>query len=282
VFGKSSPPPPPGRTSVECPHCGFKQLESPHAKSTFCRRCGEHYELGKAPAESNEKAPSVFSRFGELFARNKTQEITCFNCREPQTVSSSATSTQCPHCSTYIDLTNYKIKSAVSRSIETQGVVQVTSRGELTGAKVLCRIAEIQGNIRGKLYCSQEARVKIRGKISGAFDVRHLVIERRSEVEFTRPIRARTAEITGYLKGFLEVDGTVTVTRKGTLEGTVYARALNVEKGGVFRGELIIGKRPGSRTDEDGESPEPPQEPAISDSGPDLDGEGPLMRLKHA
>jgi cytoskeletal protein CcmA (bactofilin family) len=34
----------------------------------------------------------------------------------------------------------------------------------------------------------------------------------------------------------------VTVQKKGFLEGNVTARAISVEKGGIFSGELVIGK----------------------------------------
>ncbi len=32
--------PSPAKVSVDCPHCGFKQMEYAAAKSTMCRQCG--------------------------------------------------------------------------------------------------------------------------------------------------------------------------------------------------------------------------------------------------
>ena len=33
----------PAKVSVECPHCGFKQMEYAAARSTLCRQCGKHF-----------------------------------------------------------------------------------------------------------------------------------------------------------------------------------------------------------------------------------------------
>jgi cytoskeletal protein CcmA (bactofilin family) len=35
----------------------------------------------------------------------------------------------------------------------------------------------------------------------------------------------------------------VTINKNGYLEGTVFAKAINVERGGVFSGELFIGRQ---------------------------------------
>ena len=38
-------------------------------------------------------------------------------------------------------------------------------------------------------------------------------------------------------------DGAVKINKGGTLEGTLYAKAIVVEKGGIFSGELFIGQK---------------------------------------
>ncbi len=247
MSGKASPTA--LRTTVECPHCGFKQLESPHAKSTFCRKCSNHYGLEKPEPPPREARPSFLARLGALLGRKKTREIRCFHCEGRQTVSTSATSSLCPHCSTYIDLTNFKIKTAFSRSLETQGVVHVTAKGDLTSTRVACGEAYIQGKMRGTLVCTGEARIKLKGKLHGALEVAQLIVEKRSDVEAVRPIHAESAQISGKISARLHVDGTVTIKKKGWLEGTVYAKGIVVEKGGIFLGELVIGQRELSQPD---------------------------------
>ena len=49
----------PAKVSVECPHCGFKQMEYAAARNTLCRQCGKHYPM--ATAESELKPSSVLA-----------------------------------------------------------------------------------------------------------------------------------------------------------------------------------------------------------------------------
>jgi len=231
-----------GKVALTCPHCGFKQLESPYAKSTFCRRCGEHYEPGKAKPVLRNERPSFFARVGEFLSRQKTRDITCFDCAAVQTVSSSSTSSICPQCSAYIDLSDFKINTAFSRMIQTQGTVTIGAKADVTSSKVACREAYLQGKLRGNLLCTGTAFVKWKGKVSGSLEATHVVIAKRSEVEFLRAVKAKSVEISGKVSANLQIDGTVKITKRGWLEGTVSARGIVVEKGGVFLGELIIGQ----------------------------------------
>ena len=231
-----------GKVAVTCPLCGFKQLESPYAKSTFCRKCGGHYEPGKSKPILSKEEPSFFARLGEIFSRQKTRDITCFDCAAVQTVSNSSTSSICPQCSAYIDLSDFKIKTAFSRMVQTQGTVTIGSKADVTSSKIACREAYIEGKIRGNLLCTGTAYVKWKGKISGSIEAKHLVVVKRSEVEFVRPVNVKPAEISGKVSATLHVDGTVKITKRGWLQGSVYARGIVVEKGGVFSGELIIGQ----------------------------------------
>ncbi len=44
------------------------------------------------------------------------------------------------------------------------------------------------------------------------------------------------------MSGEIVADGMVTIRKNGTLEGNVTAKSINVEKGGAFSGQLVIGK----------------------------------------
>ncbi len=262
------------KVAVECPHCGFKQLESSFAKSTFCRKCSEHYDIGKplpkakkpkAPGEG-AAAPSLFTRLGNLLSGRREWELTCFHCGGRQVVSNSAKSSSCSHCGVYMDLTDFKIKDVLNRSLETQGKLHVTAKGDVTAAKVACREAFVEGKVRGHLLCTGEARLKFKGKLAGAIETRWLVIEKRSEIEALRPIKARSVRVRGKLSGRLQVEGNVIVEKKGWLEGVIVARSVTVEKGGVLLGELVIGKQELSQPEllplDPPDSPHPPQPPS--------------------
>jgi len=233
-----------GKVALTCPHCGFKQLESPYAKSTFCRRCGEHYEPGKTKPILRNERPSLLARVGKFLSRQKTRDITCFDCSAVQTVSSSSTSSICPQCSAYIDLSDFKINTAFSRMIQTQGTVTIGSKADVTSSKVACREAYLYGKLRGNLFCTGTAYVKLKGKVAGSLEARHIAIHKRSEVEFVRTVKAKSIEIAGKVSANLHIDGTVKITKHGRLEGTVHARGIVIEKGGIFLGELFIGQTP--------------------------------------
>lgn len=235
-----------------CSHCGFKQLESPFAKSTFCRKCSEHYEIGK-PAPKPERAPrtSLLDKIGELLGKKKFREINCFKCGTRQTISMSARSSLCPHCSTYLDLTDFRIKSAYNRSIETQGLVEIAKGGDVTSSRISCGEAFIRGRLRGNLFCSGDAHVEIQGKFHGTLDVRNFIVEKKADFEAVRPIHCKTAEISGRMEGKIIAEGVVRITKKGWLEGEIEAAGVDIEKGGVFLGKLSISRN------RDGESNHP-------------------------
>jgi cytoskeletal protein CcmA (bactofilin family) len=230
-----------GKITVECTHCGFKQLESPFAKSTFCRRCSQHYELGRPDVASSETKLSFFARLGVSFAKSSTRVVTCFDCGSVHTISSSASSSLCRQCGAYIEVNDFKIASTFSRSVTTQGNLHVTPKGDVTSARVACANACVEGKFRGNLVCTGAATLKMKGKLLGALDVNRLVIDKQCEVEVIRPVRANSVQITGKIKARITVDGAVIIKKNGRLEGALQARSITVEKGGIFVGDLCIG-----------------------------------------
>jgi cytoskeletal protein CcmA (bactofilin family)/predicted RNA-binding Zn-ribbon protein involved in translation (DUF1610 family) len=241
----SSPSPrQPEKISADCPHCGFSQLESPYAKSTFCRKCGQHYNVEKPLHKEAEmvRGPSIFDRISKIVSGEKVRKVRCFSCSHRQEVSSSAQSSLCPSCGSYIDLRDMKIAGPFGRSIQTQGEIHITSKGELTSARAACGTAILEGKLRGTLVCNGQVRVKTHGKILGGIEAHELVIEKRCDAEFVRPLKAHSVEINGKVSARIMCETAVTINKGGYLEGIVYARSISVEKGGVFSGELFIGK----------------------------------------
>jgi cytoskeletal protein CcmA (bactofilin family)/predicted RNA-binding Zn-ribbon protein involved in translation (DUF1610 family) len=231
------------KISADCPHCGFTQLESPYAKSTFCRKCGEHYNIEKLLLKESGslKGPSILDKVSKFLSRETIREVSCLSCGHTQQVSSVAQSSLCPACGSYIDLRDFKIAGSFGRSIQTQGEVIITSKGDVTSTRIACREALIEGKMRGTLSCTGIARVKLHGKFLGAIETHHLVIEKRCDVEFVRPLKAHSIEVNGKASARIVCEGQVTINKGGYLEGTVYAKAITVEKGGIFSGELFIG-----------------------------------------
>ena len=238
-------PRPQEKISADCPHCGFTQLESAFAKTTFCRKCGEHYSIEKLLLKeiASLKGPSIFDKVGKLLSRETVRDIACLSCGRQQQVSSSAQSSLCPSCGSYIDLRDFRIAGPFGRSIQTQGAVIVTSKGDLSSSRVVCREATIEGQLRGTLNCTGVVHVKVRGKILGTIDSQHVVIERKADVEFMRPLKGHAIEINGKISARIVCEGLVTINQGGVMEGTIHAKSINIEKGGVFSGELFIGQQ---------------------------------------
>ena len=247
----SNVPRQPEKISADCPHCGFSQLESAFAKTTFCRKCGEHYSIEKLLAKeaASLKGPSFFDKISKLDSGEKERSVSCFSCPTKHVVSTAAQSSQCPSCGSYIDLRDFKIAGAFGRSIQTQGEVTITSKGDVTSAKVACATGWIEGKVRNAIICTGDLHVRVQGKLAGGVDTENLIVEKKAEVEFVRPVKARAVEINGKASAIIHCDGCVTIHKGGIFDGTIYAKSVNFDQGSFFTGELHIGEKPAEQTD---------------------------------
>jgi cytoskeletal protein CcmA (bactofilin family) len=222
----------------------------------MCRQCGSHFSPS-APrsasviparphleprAQASSPARSLMQRFDGLWKSKRTSVIECFDCERKQEVSGAAKSTICPSCSAHIDLSGYKITTSFSRSIRTRGELHVTTKGDLSSSSVRCRRALIEGRLRGNLDCAESLIIKTSGKIPGKLSASQMIVEKRADVQFFRHVRVGTIEIRGRMSGEIVANGLVTIRKHASLEGSVTAKAISVEKGGTFSGQLIIGK----------------------------------------
>ena len=74
------------KISADCPHCGFSQLESAFAKSTFCRKCGQHYSIERVLSKeaASLKEPGFFARLTKAVSGEKERTIHCHSCGHRQ------------------------------------------------------------------------------------------------------------------------------------------------------------------------------------------------------
>lgn len=225
-------------------------MEYAAAKTSICRQCSRSFSPFAPKAgpklrvreeeASARQSSSVFGRFEDFWKRQRSSTIECFECKRKQQVCGAATSTICPSCSAHIDLRDYKITSAFSRSIRTRGDVHLTGKGDLASSSVICRSALIEGRLRGNLHCEDTATINYSGKMPGRINARHIIVDRKADIHLFRRLRAGSIEIRGRMSGEI-IAQSVTVQKKGSLEGHVTARAITVEKGGIFSGDLMIG-----------------------------------------
>ena len=218
----------------------------------MCRQCGRYFsrfdpKRGLQLAVNVKEEPttsstsSIRDKLGAIWKRQHSSIIECFECKRKQQVSGAASSTICPGCSAHIDLRDYKITSGFSRSIRTWGHVHLTAKGDLSSSNVTCRSALIEGRLRGNLHCLGTATVNLSGKIPGRFTAEHAIVERKADVHCFRRVRVGSIEIKGTMSGEIIAETMVMIRRKGLLDGNVTAKAITVEKGGVFSGHLVIG-----------------------------------------
>ena len=226
-------------------------MEYAAAKSTICRQCAAHFSPAspkhevrlRAKDESVEASadPSLLRKLEGFWTKHHSSVIECFDCKAKQEISSAATSTICPKCSTHIDLRDYKITTSFSRTIRTHGEVHLTVKGDLSSSSVTCRSALIEGKLRGNMHCAETATVDFSGKIPGRLTAGHVVVERKAVVQFFRRVRVKSIEIRGRMTGEVIAETEVVIRRNAILDGNVTAKSISVEKGGMFSGQLIIG-----------------------------------------
>ena len=230
-------------------------MEYVAAKSTMCRQCGGSFapSTPKVPIVrlrgKDEPAPvaedaSIRHKFDSLWGsgRHRSTVVECFECKRKHDVSGQAASTNCPGCSAHIDLRDYKITTSFSRSIRTRGDLHVTPKGDLSSTSVICNDALIEGRFRGNLECSGSATVNFSGKIPGRLTAKFVTIERKSVVQCFRRVRVGSIDIKGHVTAEIIADGLVNIHKHASLDGAVTAKAITVEKGGMFTGQLVIGQ----------------------------------------
>ena len=220
-------------------------MEYVAAKSTICRQCGRSFSPSalKAKGESGaaQEVP-LHRKLENIWSRQRNRIVSCFECKRKHEVSDQATSTNCPGCSAHIDLRDYKITTSFSRSIRTRGDLHLTNKGDLSSTSVICHSAIVEGKLRGNLECEDSMTINLVGKIPGRIGAHYIIVERKSDIQCFRRVRATNIDIHGRMSAEIIATGSVTIGKNGSLQGNVTAKSLAIEKGGIFSGQLAIGQ----------------------------------------
>jgi cytoskeletal protein CcmA (bactofilin family) len=83
------------------------------------------------------------------------------------------------------------------------------------------------------------APAKVQGKLTAPV----VLIGKKADVQFFRQLQVGSIEVRGKMSGEIVAETVVTIRSAGRLDGNVVARSINVEKGGTFSGQLVIGPK---------------------------------------
>ncbi len=181
------------------------------------------------------------NKYSKYTGGEKDREVVCYECDNVHYTLSGATSSQCPSCGAYISLKDYDIVGLWNSSIRTRGDVLVQKKGSVRNISVFCNDLTIEGDFQASADCSNVVTVRVSGKLPGQIKCKRLVIEKKVEVEFERPVSAEFVQIDGVVKGDLTCSGQLSVSSKGALIGDIKAKFVNIQPGGDLTGSLEIG-----------------------------------------
>ena len=271
-------PPRPATKAVTCPQCGDSQQESPGVISTFCRACGQHFELDdRKPARADVAAPAWREKLAPLAARlapfkeralrraepwllryepeiarlreyyerwrpPEFKRVRCHECGRLHEVPRLASSTSCPNCNAHIDLYDALVEKRVSRVVRTRGNLVIKKFGYLNNQLTICGNADIGGGAAGKIFCDGETKIRTSGRLNCEIGSRRVRVERGADVIVAHPIRVHDMVIHGKVTARIYCNGTLRILKRGFLRGEVHARSIMVDKGGLLQAELNIGR----------------------------------------
>ena len=263
---------------MACPGCGHVQEEPSLAVSTFCRTCGNHFEVdgpskqaaaGRSARKKTKRSlspvlphrrrqrgneaafiqrtPRTASHpFSSPSNRGGNLDVICFNCDARHEVSPGATSAHCPSCGTYISLDDVDVRSERSGEILTQGDVVIHRHGVHLGT-IFARNITIRGRILGRLHATGRLEFHHSGCAHGEIVCDEIFVARGIQLEFASPVTARIADIAGAVEGEFHCSERFRLRKKARFKGALRTANFDCQKGGDFDGavDIIDNSRPG-------------------------------------
>jgi cytoskeletal protein CcmA (bactofilin family)/ribosomal protein S27E len=188
-------------------------------------------------------AQSTFQKMKEqgYYRQQYFKEVECGGCHHKFKVGRSAKSTTCPSCTAVICMEDFDINVPHSIPIETRGDVMIRRNGNVQTTEIRCRDLKVQqGTVNASLFCSGDVTLKTVGMIDGEIRCHRLVVEKGSDVHFSRTVHANEMEIQAKVTGNIQCTGRVLLTSAGSVHGDVTARSISIEPGGELDGSMNI------------------------------------------
>lgn len=176
-------------------------------------------------------------------SRNK-RSVHCHRCGAGHTASAHAAGTTCPSCGAVIGFTNIVVGKHRSAPVDTRGDLIIEKKGYLYSGLSVCGNAVIQGGIHGALICEGRLIMHASGLQAVRIDAGEILVPGGTVWECPFPIHAVNMTVRGKLKASIVISGKLNLLRGGMIEGTVYARSIQVDRGGHLLGKLHITTAP--------------------------------------
>ncbi len=218
----------------QCPKCDFVQLEPPHLISTYCRACGEYYEVGRAAAKPVLPAAPVPVEVARRVS------IFCHRCGASHPVSKHAESTICPSCNAGIELVDLEFLNPVARPIDTRGHLRLGPGANLTSSWIICGSARIEGRVSGPFRSEGEVQIATKHLLHCEIVAPSVTVEKHACTSLSGTLETDALTVRGSLAATVRCRGTIRVLRGGVLQGHVFARGIIVEKGGTLTGDCRV------------------------------------------
>jgi len=177
------------------------------------------------------------------------RRVRCFQCGTEFEAPKAAASTMCKRCSSYVDLTDYRITQTVSKNFRTHGRLVVEEKGYVLNTEALVAEAVVKGRLIGKLTAQGQLEIYSSARIKGSLTAGRLVIPVANQFNWPDLLQVGAAEICGELVGKLRATGTVFLKSTARFFGDLEAASLVLEPGAVFVGAARIGNPPSTSGD---------------------------------
>lgn len=246
-------------TEVVCPHCGSTQLEPRGVISTYCRTCSAHFSPKTHPAAAVIQAPTFAARdSGKKSLREK--RVACHSCGHQQRAHHGALEAPCRHCGSLIQYRDIEISTHSTREISTHGKIIVTRKGFLNSTRIQCASAHVEGRISGKINCSGLLRLAGSDQCKAQIHTASLLVDRGARLKLAYTTYIGDGIIRGRVEGDIVCTGTLRITKHGILLGELETRALTVDRGGIYSGDVRVEPKPNIESPANSENTAPHSE----------------------
>ncbi len=134
-----------------------------------------------------------------------------------------------------------EISTHSTREVRTNGRLVVTRKGFLNSTRVQCASAQIDGRISGRVECSGLLRLGGLDQCKAQIHTVSLLVDRGANIQLAYTAMISDGVIRGRVVGDIVCTGSLRIAKHGILLGEVETRALTVDRGGIYSGDVRVG-----------------------------------------